>query len=102
MIPKGYSGITLYPFIFLKKQCQKKDAVLMNHERIHLKQQIELLVVFFYLWYVIEFVVRLIIYNNWNNAYRNISFEQEAYSNESNLRYIKKRPRWAFLNYIYK
>lgn len=80
---------------------QKNDKVFLNHERIHLKQQVELLLVFFYLWYGIEFIIRLIQYGNRREAYLNISFERESYSNESNLTYIKKRPIWAFLKYLY-
>ena len=56
LVPKGYSGITLYPFVFLKTKTMKHDTVLLNHEKIHLKQQLELLILPFYLWYVLEFV----------------------------------------------
>ncbi|MGB1269722.1 MAG: hypothetical protein ACPG45_08275 [Flavobacteriaceae bacterium] len=100
IIPEGYSGLTLYPFIFLKEACQKNNAILLNHEQIHLAQQKELFIVFFYALYVIEFLIRLVVYKNWSTAYRNISFEREAYGNEANLVYIKKRPRWAFFNFI--
>ncbi|MFD0963545.1 hypothetical protein [Pseudofulvibacter geojedonensis] len=102
IIPKGFLGITLYPFVFLKHKEQKKDEIFLNHEQIHLKQQIELLIVFFYLWYGIEFLIRLIQYGNRRKAYFNVSFEKEAYSNEINLEYIKKRPKWAFLKYLLK
>jgi len=98
IIPNGYRSIALYPFIFLKDKRQKEDLILLNHERIHITQQKELLVLFFYLWYAIEFLIRLMIHKNWRIAYRYISFELEAYANESNLRYVKKRPRWAFFN----
>ena len=100
IIPKGFNGITLFPFVFLKRIEQKHDTILLNHEKIHLRQQIELLVVFFYLWYGFEFLLRLVQYGNRREAYLNISFEREAYCNESNLNYIKKRPIWAFLKYL--
>jgi hypothetical protein len=100
VVPKGYSGITIYPFVVLKKECQKADGVFINHEQIHLLQQKEMFVIFFYAWYVIEFLIRFVVYKNWRVAYRNISFEMESYSNEMNLGYIKKRPRWAFLKYV--
>ncbi|WP_354667442.1 hypothetical protein [Pseudotamlana agarivorans] len=74
-------GLTLFPFIILKKRQLLDDEVLMNHERIHLKQQLEMLVVPFYICYVFEFIMRLMWYFNWKKAYRNISFEREAYSN---------------------
>ncbi|MDO6761368.1 hypothetical protein Q4566_14240 [Tamlana sp. 2_MG-2023] len=100
MIPKGYTGLTLFPFIFLKHRKLLKDVILLNHERIHLKQQLEMLVLPFYMFYVSEFLIRLGYYQNWKKAYRNISFEREAYTNQSNLEYLKVRPFWAFLKYL--
>lgn len=100
IIPKGFSGIALYPFVFLKYKRQKDDEVFLNHERIHLRQQLELLIVFFYLWYAIEYLIRLLQYGNRREAYYNISFEREAYSKEFDLGYIEKRPRWAFLFFL--
>jgi len=75
-------------------------VILLNLERIHIAQQKELLVLFFYIWYVVEFLIRLIISKDYNTAYMNVSFEREAYCNETNFEYIKKRPRWAFLKFI--
>lgn len=100
LVPKGYSGLTIFPFVFLKYNHLKLNKSLLNHERIHLKQQIELLIIPFYLFYFFEFLIRLFQYKNWHKAYRNISFEREAYQNESNLYYLKQRPFWAFLNYL--
>ena len=71
----------------------------LNHESIHTAQMRELLYLGFYLAYVIEWCVRLLMCGN---AYRNISFEREAYSNESDLEYLKKRKHFAFLNYLKK
>jgi len=34
------------------------------------------------------------------NAYRNISFEREAYDNDDNLNYIKERKHYSWLKYI--
>ncbi len=72
----------------------------MNHERIHLRQQIELLVVPFYVWYGLEFLLRLLQYRNRRKAYYNISFEREAYGNEKDLNYLKQRSFWNFLKYL--
>lgn len=102
IIPKGYNGLTLYPFIFLKNEKLKFDAVLLNHERIHLMQQLELLILPFYLCYGLEFVVRFVHYKNWSTAYRNISFEKEAYENEKNLYYLKTRCWLGFIKYFRK
>ena len=100
LVPKGYTGITIFPFVFLKSKILKKDMVLVNHESIHLRQQMELLIIPFYLFYVIEFLIRLIQYKNRNLAYRNISFEREAYANEKDLNYLKSRSFGAFINYL--
>jgi hypothetical protein len=99
LVPKGYSGITLFPFVFLKSAELKHNETLINHETIHLRQQLELLVIPFFLFYMIEFFIRLLHYKNWSLAYKNISFEREAYKNENDLNYLKSRSFWAFLNY---
>lgn len=99
LIPKGYAGLTIYPFVFLKYASSKDDKVLINHEKIHLKQQLELLIIPFYIIYFFEFLLRLVYYRNWYLAYINISFEREAYANENNLQYLKSRNSWYFLKY---
>ena len=100
LIPKGYKGITFFPFIFLLNKEDEKKVVLVNHEKIHIRQQLELLVVLFFVLYVIEFLFRFLKYRDWNKAYRNISFEREAYSNEKDLNYLKKRSFWSWVNYF--
>lgn len=100
IVPKGYIGITIFPFMFLKQKALKENAVLINHEKIHLRQQIELLIIPFFIIYGFEFLVRLIQYKKWNTAYSNISFEREAYRNERNLNYLKSRSTWSFLSYF--
>ncbi|MFJ1412309.1 hypothetical protein [Capnocytophaga canimorsus] len=99
LVPKGYSAITLYPFVFMRDKTDKQNQVLINHERIHLKQQAELLVIFFYLWYFADFLWKYAKYRNWNRAYRDVIFEREAYNNEQNLNYLKIRGIWWFLGY---
>lgn len=99
LVPKGYTAITIFPFIILKNSRQKENKVLINHEKIHLKQQLELLIVGFYVWYVVEFLIRLIKLKHWHKAYLNISFEREAYKNENDLNYLKSRSLYSFLKY---
>ncbi|WP_397363577.1 hypothetical protein [Olleya sp. R77988] len=102
LVPKGYTGMTIFPFIFLKNKRLKSSVTLINHEKIHLRQQLELLVVPFYIWYFIEFVIGYIKHKNWFLAYKNISFEREAFYNDANLDYLKSRPFWQFLKYLSK
>ncbi|MBP1838125.1 hypothetical protein [Formosa algae] len=98
-IPKGFQGLTLYPFVILKYATLKSNRELINHERIHLKQQLELLIFPFYVLYGIEFLVRLVQYKNGHKAYRNISFEREAYINEKDLNYLESRSWFSFFKY---
>jgi len=100
LIPKGYHGLALFPFVFIKYRLDKEDLVFVNHERIHLRQQFELLVIPFFIWYFLEFILRLIQYKNMDLAYRNISFEREAYANEKDLDYLKSRSFWNFFRYF--
>jgi hypothetical protein len=100
IIAKSFSALTIYPFIILKTNEDKKDYVLINHERIHLRQQVELLWIIFFIWYMIEFLIKLAYYRNAYLAYKQISFEQEAYYYENDLDYIKKRKAYHFLKFL--
>jgi hypothetical protein len=100
LIPKGYRGIALFPFVFIKYAEDKNNIVFLNHERIHLRQQLEMLIIPFFVWYIFEFCLRWIHYKNFDLAYRNISFEREAYANEKDLDYLTTRSFWFFLQNI--
>lgn len=100
ILPKGYRGISIFPFIIFSDKSSKNNLVLVNHEKIHIRQQLELLIIPFYIWYGIEFLVRYFQCKNWNIAYRNISFEREAYANEKDLHYLKKRSFWMFYKFL--
>ena len=91
LIPKGFRGITLYPFIIISEKDLKQNQVLINHEKIHIRQQLALLILLFFIWYGIEFLIKWVIYKDKNVAYRKISFEREAYENEKDLNYLKQR-----------
>ena len=99
---KNYVGLSLWPFIFLKNDSLKSDAVLINHEKIHLKQQQELLILPFYLVYLAEWVFRTVWYLDSYRAYQNVSFEREAYANEANPEYLGQRKTFSFIKYLYR
>ncbi|MFS4431122.1 hypothetical protein [Chryseobacterium sp. GVT01B] len=94
------NGIALFPFIFIRKPEDKENNVLINHEKIHLRQQLEMLIIFFYIFYVIEYYYWVFKLKNGYLAYRRISFEREAYANENNLNYLQKRKFWNFRKYL--
>lgn len=76
------------------------DRYVINHERIHTAQQRELLFLPFYILYIIEWAIRLARYRNLDKAYRNISYEREAYAHGFDLSYLPRRRRYAFLRYM--
>lgn len=94
----GPDGMALFPFILVRHR--HPGPVLLNHERIHLRQQAELGVLPFYLWYIVEYLIRRFQYRDHYTAYRNISFEREAFANDANLNYLKTRGLWAFWSYL--
>lgn len=67
---------------------------------MHTAQMREMLWRFFYLWYGVEWIIRLIQYKNKRKAYHNISFEREAYRNQNDINYLKTRSFWAFAKYL--
>lgn len=93
------NGITIFPFIILRKKDFLQNNILINHEKIHIRQQLELFIVFFYIWYVAEYYYWYIKLKNKNLAYRNICFEREAYAQEEDLNYLETRKLWSFWKY---
>lgn len=85
--------MALFPFILLKHKALASNAVMINHERIHLRQQAELLVIPFYLCYLLNYIFNFVKYRNHKRAYLNIVFEREAYANEADLSFLRRR-RW--------
>ncbi len=91
-------GMALFPFILVKRA--DADRVLLNHEQIHLRQQLELGLILFYILYLLEYFIRLALYRNHTRAYFNISFEREAFRNQHNLEYLNTRKWFVFTKYL--
>ena len=94
---QGFRAINLFGVLFVRGNARINERTI-RHEAIHTSQMKEMLYVFFYVWYVIEWLIRL----PKGNAYRNISFEREAYDNQDDLSYLKNRKRFDFVRYIKK
>ncbi len=89
--------MALFPFILVRQP--NPGPILINHERIHLRQQLELGILPFYLWYGLEYLIRRLQYRRHYAAYRNISFEREAFAHETDLTYLSHRAWFAFWPY---
>lgn len=96
---KGYKAINLFGILFVRKGARMSN-IDINHESIHSEQMKELLFIPFYIFYVIEWIFKLIRYWSFKTAYYNISFEKEAYLNECDLNYLKTRKRYSWKDYL--
>ena len=94
-VPKGYC-VNLFGTLW-SRETDWIDDHIINHERIHDAQQRELLWIPFYILYVLEWLWRLILYRNHHKAYRNISFEREAYSHGHDFGYLSRRRPYAWV-----
>ena len=90
---KGFKAINLFGILFTRKPLKEID---INHEMIHTAQMKELFYIFFYLWYIIEWLILIFKYKNARTAYRNIRFEKEAYDHERDLNYLNYRPHYNY------
>lgn len=99
-IPFGsFVAINLFGFIFVRRG-QHLTPTGLRHERIHTRQMRELLFLGFYLWYLLEWLVRLLQYRSPLRAYYAISFEREAYQHQHNPRYLQQRKHFAWVHYL--
>lgn len=86
----GILGIAIFPFIIIKKDYKREDR-LLNHERIHILQQLEMFVIPFYILY---------FYYSATRGYRNNPFEIEAFDNDDNLDYLKNRKFFSWTKHV--
>lgn len=93
---KGFSAINIFGIVFARKDCSPLTTTQLQHERIHTAQMRELLYVGFYVAYFVEWVFRLIKKGyTGQDAYRNISFEREAYAKQTRSTYLSYRKHYA-------
>jgi hypothetical protein len=88
------SAMALWPFIIFADKASRDNPVIINHEKIHHRQQLELLIVPYYIWYFLEYWVAM--FGNGfihQQSYMSISFEKEAFAMEKDPGYLKRR-KW--------
>lgn len=120
----GYQAMTIWPVIFARDSFRPLKEHVVNHEGIHLRQQIEVLMVSaaviailfltadiswwwmaaaplcYFVLYGLEYAVRLFAYGNHKEACRNISTEQEAFLYERDTEYLDRRKAFAWVRYL--
>lgn len=110
-IPFGrYKAINLFGIVFTKKDLSEKSK---NHEKIHSEQIFEtsvlgvvligMIVILcnisyawcflglltYYIIYGLEYLIIRFFHKKQNDAYHDVSFEEEAYENDDDLEYIE-------------
>jgi hypothetical protein len=74
------NGVVFYPFVLF---CDKLPSErIISHEQIHIDQIKKVGALTFYFSYIKQYLLGRRHGLNHDQAYRNISFEKEAYSNE--------------------
>lgn len=95
---KGFDAMNLFGILFTRDS-NKLTLRVLNHELIHTEQMKEMLYIFFYIWYLIEWIIKLFLYGK--KAYYNISFEREAYTFDSDYNYLTNRHKYNWLTRIF-
>lgn len=99
LIPFGkYATINLFGVLFTKSKTLNKYTI--NHESIHTAQMKEMGYIFFYLWYVIEYICIRLFHKKQMSAYYDVSFEEEAHNNDKNLNYLNERKPYSWFKFI--
>ncbi len=119
----GYTAMTVWPFVFVRTDlAHRYTETTDRHERIHARQQQEMLVAgsviaavlalcglgwwsllacpLFFWWYAAEWLLRAMwsTSNAW--AYRNLAFEREAYARQHDPGYLDRRRPFAWAGYL--
>lgn len=95
---KPFTAINLFGLVFARKEGKPLSKNTVYHESIHTEQMKEMLYIFFYLWYLIEWIVKLFIYGK--KSYNNISFEREAYQYDRYADYVQFRKKYNWIKYL--
>lgn len=119
---KGYETINLFGILFTHDDYI--DPVEYNHEDIHSRQWLECTTVamfiiaflelifninfwwvlitplVYYILYGLEYLIIRCFHKKQNDAYHDVSFEEEAYANENDLAYSQYRKPFAWIKYV--
>lgn len=119
--PGNFAAIMLFGIVFHKKDLTYRQ---IRHEKIHIDQlkefiffglAISLILSFafqmfwtflvfplflYYIWYGVEWLVRLLLYRDSNVAYKSISLEQDAYIGSTDV--CPQRTSLGWVKYLFR
>lgn len=96
---KGYNALNFFGILVARKDSWSKcgertRGEIINHEKIHTAQMVELAFVFFYIIYFFEWLWKALRWGA-KEGYRRVSFEVEAYAHGEDLCYLSTRKHFA-------
>jgi hypothetical protein len=94
-----YTGLSFFVFIWISR-LDKDELRLYRHEKIHFWQQVEMLFIFHWFFYAMFYVLGRAKGHCHYIAYRYNPFELEAFSNDPDVNYLRKRKPFAWVKYI--
>ncbi len=92
--------MAVWPFIVSRISKEELGGEIIRHEKIHFRQQLEMFLIPFFIWYTFEYFYLLSKKRDKQKAYLSISFEMEAYQNEEDPNYLKRRKLFSWIKYL--
>lgn len=96
-----YTGLSFFVFIWISRLTED-EVRLIRHEKIHFHQQIEMLFIFHWLFYVFFYLVSRVRGHSHYAAYRFNPFELEAFTHDFDAAYLQRRRPYAWIRFIKK
>ncbi len=94
-----YTGLSFFVFIWIRKESHDQTQ-LVRHEKIHFWQQVEMLFIFHWVFYAFFYLVGRMNGQCHYIAYRYNPFELEAFTNDYDEDYLRKRRLFAWMGFI--
>lgn len=101
---KGFAAMNFFGFLLVRKDYDIKriSDVTINHEKIHTEQMRELGYIPYYILYILEWLIKMILLFSTDKAYKALASEREAYENQADFGYIRgSRKRWKWMKNIF-
>jgi len=101
LLPGKFPAVCIWPFILVRPDEKMTDLLMIiRHESIHARQQLEMAWIFFFIWYMLEFGIRWMVLRNFMKAYQHLSHEKEAHLHHNDTGYLKRRRPYSWLKYL--
>lgn len=98
--PRLAKAVAFFPLIIFRSH-EEKIPWIINHEKIHLRQQLETAFVGTFILSFLETIyAKFVLGKTFKEAYLWRSSEQEAYQNQNNFKYLESRRPWTQFKYI--